>query len=239
MPERAARRSSDVPAGPPKGRPVSALLIEARDLGVRRGERTVLQAVDLELAPGERVFIDGASGAGKSTLLHALLGLVPRAGGRVLLLGRACAVERDFAAVRGQLGLLFQDPDDQLLGPTVFEDAEFGPLNLGLAPAQAHAAAHRALAEVGIDHLAARPVHDLSGGEKRLAALAGVLAMRPRALLLDEPTTGLDAAAATRLLDVLAASGLPLLVATHDQCCVERLATRVLRLADGRLTAGA
>ncbi|MFO0207931.1 MAG: ABC transporter ATP-binding protein, partial [Betaproteobacteria bacterium] len=72
-----------------------------------------------------------------------------------------------------------------------------------------------------------------------LAALAGVLAMRPRALLLDEPTTGLDAAAATRLLDVLAASGLPLLVATHDRCCVERLATRVLRLADGRLTAGA
>jgi cobalt/nickel transport system ATP-binding protein len=233
----AGRPAGASPSAKREGGPVSGALLEARGLTVRRGERTVLLAVDLELAPGERVFIDGASGAGKSTLLHALLGLVVPAGGSLRLLGRPCVSERDFAAVRGQLGLLFQDPDDQLLGPTVFEDAEFGPLNLGLTPVQAHAAAHRALVQVGIEHLAARPVHELSGGEKRLAALAGVLAMQPRALLLDEPTTGLDTAAATRLLDVLAATGLPMLVATHDAACVARLATRVLALADGRLAA--
>jgi cobalt/nickel transport system ATP-binding protein len=212
-------------------------LISARGLTVRRGERLVLDAVDLQLEPGECLFIDGVSGAGKSTLLHALLGLAPRAAGRITLLGQACADERDFAQVRGALGLLFQDPDDQLLGPTVFEDAEFGPLNLGLAPPAAHAAAQRALDQVGIAHLAARPVHELSGGEKRLAALAGVLAMQPRVVLLDEPTTGLDAAAAARLLDVLAITGLTMVVATHDADCVARLATRVLQLREGRLVA--
>jgi cobalt/nickel transport system ATP-binding protein len=210
-------------------------LLQADDLSVARGDRCVLDRVSLSVSAGERVFIDGASGAGKSTLLHALLGFVPRSGGTVQLLGQPCVDERDFAPSRGAVGLLFQDPDDQLLGPTVFEDVEFGPLNLGLPPVEAHQAAHAALARVGIDHLEGRPVHELSGGEKRLAALAGVLAMQPRVLLLDEPTTGLDEMASTRVLEVLAATGLPMLVATHDAQCVARLATRVLTLRNGRL----
>jgi cobalt/nickel transport system ATP-binding protein len=210
-------------------------LLQADALTVARGERRVLDGVSLAVAAGERVFIDGASGAGKSTLLHVLLGFVPRIAGTVRLLGQPCALERDFAPLRGPVGLLFQDPDDQLLGPTVFEDVEFGPLNLGLPPVEAHRAAHAALARVGIDHLEGRPVHELSGGEKRLAALAGVLALQPCVLLLDEPTTGLDEAASTRVLDVLAATGLPMLVATHDAQCVARLATRMLTLRDGQL----
>jgi cobalt/nickel transport system ATP-binding protein len=211
-------------------------LLQADDLSVARGDRRVLDGVSLRVTAGERVFIDGASGAGKSTLLHALLGFVPRSGGSVHLLGQPCMQERDFAPLRGRVGLLFQDPDDQLLGPTVFEDVEFGPLNLGLPPVEAHQAAHGALARVGIDHLESRPVHELSGGEKRLAALAGVLAMQPHVLLLDEPTTGLDEVASTRVLEVLAATGLSMLVATHDAQCVARLATRVLTLRDGRLS---
>lgn len=218
-----------------------AALIEARAVRVLRaaahGTRVVLDDVSLQLAPGERVVIGGASGAGKTTLLLALLGFVPRAGGSIVLLGRPCTREEDFAAVRGPVGLLFQDPDDQLLGPTVFEDAEFGPLNLGLAPALAHERAHAALAQVGIAALAERPVHQLSGGEKRLAALAGVLAMQPRVLLLDEPTAALDEDAALRVLDVLAATPLSMIVASHDPQCRERLATRCLRLQGGRLAA--
>lgn len=206
-------------------------------LAVARGDRFVLQDLSFALAPGERLLIDGASGAGKSTLLHALLGFVPVARGSIALLGRTCAGEGDFAALRGRVGLLFQDPDDQLLGPSVFEDVEFGPLNLGLAPEDAHRRAHAALAQLAIEHLAERPVHELSGGEKRLAALAGVLAMAPEVLLLDEPTAGLDAAAAERIVAALRATALPMIVASHDPYCRESLTSRALRLEAGRLRA--
>lgn len=212
-----------------------SVVIAVRGLAVERGERAVLADVSFTLAASERLLVDGASGAGKSTLLHALLGFVPRAAGRIELLGRDCAAEADFAAARGPIGLLFQDPDDQLLGPTVFEDVEFGPLNLGLDPALAHRRAHESLQRLGIDALAERAVHELSGGEKRLAALAGVLAMAPLALLLDEPTAGLDHDNAQRLLAALLATGVPMIVASHDPLCRHELATRALALRDGRL----
>jgi len=212
-------------------------VIAVRDLAVERSDRAVLAGVGLTLAAGERLLVDGASGAGKSTLLHALLGFVPCRSGRIELLGRVCVAEADFAAARGPVGLLFQDPDDQLLGPTVFEDVEFGPLNLGLEAAAAHARAHELLHRLGLEALAGRPVHELSGGEKRLVALAGVLALRPAVLLLDEPTAGLDEAAAQRVLQALAATALPMIIASHDPLCRQRLATRVLALRDGRLGA--
>lgn len=214
-------------------------LIEVQGLCVQRGSRRVLDRVDLLLHEGERLLIDGPSGAGKSTLLHALLGFVPKQAGHISLLGQRCELERDFATRRGTVGLLFQDPDDQLLGPSVFEDAEFGPLNQGLSPARAHQLAHQALEQLGIHSLADRPVHALSGGEKRLAALAGVLAMQPRLLLLDEPTTGLDETSAHRLLQALLATGLPLLLASHDPLCRRHLASRRVHLHAGRLEAPA
>lgn len=216
------------------GVPVTAI-VEVEGLVVARGTRVVLQDIGFVLTSDERLLIDGDSGAGKSTLLHALLGFVPRRQGSIRLFGRHCVTEHDFAPMRGPVGLLFQDPDDQLLGPSVFEDVEFGPLNLGVEPHEAHQRAHRVLAQVGIEHLSARPVHELSGGEKRLSALAGVLAMQPRVLLLDEPTAGLDEGAAMRVLDALLATRLPMLVASHDPQCRARLATRSLRLDDGRL----
>jgi cobalt/nickel transport system ATP-binding protein len=213
----------------------AAPLVEARALAVARDGRAVLREVDLTLADGERVFIDGPIGAGKSTLLLALIGLLPRQAGSVRLFGRPCDGESDFAPLRGPVGLLFQDPDDQLLGPTVLEDVEFGPLNRGADAQQAHRAAEAALQHVACGHLLSRPVHALSGGEKRLVALAGLLAMQPRVLLLDEPTAALDADAARRVTDALAATGLPMIVASHDAACAARLATRRLTLADGRL----
>lgn len=208
---------------------MNAPLLEVDRLGVHRGGRPVLRELSLRLAAGERLLVQGASGAGKTTLLHALLGFVA-ATGDVRWFGRPMGSERDFAAVRGPVGLLFQDPDDQLLGPTVLEDVMFGPLNLGRPPAGARARAVQVLAGLGIADLAGRPVFELSGGEQRLAALAGVLAMDPRVLLLDEPTTGLDEDAAARVLDALAGSGLPMIVASHDPACGRRLATRTLAL---------
>jgi cobalt/nickel transport system ATP-binding protein len=131
--------------------------------------------------------------------------------------------------------LLFQDPDDQLIGPTVLEDIEFGPLNLGWSAERAHQAADEALERVGLNDLAERPIHELSGGEKRLVALAGLLAMSPKLLLLDEPTASLDEATSERLLAILRSTNLPMLIATHDARCIEELATRTVLLQSGRL----
>ncbi|MCZ8131092.1 MAG: ABC transporter ATP-binding protein [Steroidobacteraceae bacterium] len=209
-------------------------LLRARDLVASRGARRVLDGAALELHEGERLVVLGENGAGKSTLLMALLGLLPGVAGEVEIFGRPCRTEADFAPNRGPVGLLFQDPDDQLFCATVAEDAAFGPLNRGATPEAAARAAHAALGALGIARLADRPPHALSGGEKRLAALAGVLAMRPRVLLLDEPTASLEAGATTRVLEALLGTGLPLVVATHDPACDAALGTRRLRLADGR-----
>lgn len=206
-------------------------LIAACDLALERDGRRVVDGFGFSLHEGERLFVLGPSGVGKTTLLHALLGFVPLAAGELTVFGQSRRRERDFVPLRGPLGLLFQDANDQLFGPTVIEDAAFGPLNQGLSAAAARERAAAVLARIGIAHLADRPVHALSGGEQRLAALAGVLAMRPRVLLLDEPTTGLDAGASERLLGVLADTGLPMIVASHDPVCVAALATRELALA--------
>ncbi|PKO50148.1 MAG: cobalt ABC transporter ATP-binding protein, partial [Betaproteobacteria bacterium HGW-Betaproteobacteria-21] len=188
-------------------------LIAARGLGVQRHGRPVLCDVDLILHPEERLFVLGPCGAGKSTLLLTLLGFVPASAGTIHVFNRPCRCEADFAPLRGPLGLLFQDSNDQLFGPTVIEDAAFGPLNQGLSAAAARERAWEALQQVGIGGLAERPVHELSGGEQRLAALSGVLAMQPTVLLLDEPTASLDSDSAARVTAVLAASGLPMVVA--------------------------
>lgn len=211
-------------------------LIEARGLCIQRRGRMVLNGVDVVLRDAERLFVLGPCGAGKSSLLQALLGFVPLSAGTVRLFGQVCRNEAAFAPLRGPLGLLFQDSADQLFGPTVLEDAEFGPLNKGLTRAAARERAWTALRQVGIEAFAERPVHELSGGEQRLAALAGVLAMQPRVLLLDEPTAALDAASAARVAAVLEDSGLPMVVAAHDEALLARLATRC-QVLDGATSA--
>jgi cobalt/nickel transport system ATP-binding protein len=202
--------------------------------------RAVLAGCDLRLAAGERLALVGTNGTGKSTLLQVLVGLVRPRAGRVLAFGRACRREADFVAVRRRVGLVFQDPDDQLFCPTVLEDVAFGPLNLGRPPEQARADAGAALAALGLGHLAGRVPHRLSAGERRLVAVATVLAMQPEVLLLDEPSNGLDAGARARLLDHLAGlagqHARTMLIVSHDRALLERLATRAVALADGRLT---
>lgn len=200
-------------------------------------ERQVLRDLDLSLHAGERLSISGSNGAGKSSLLLVMVGLLVPQAGSIEAFGHPRRGEHAFHEVRRRAGLLFQDPDDQLFCPGVLEDVAFGPLNLGLGRAEAYALASDTLALLGLTDLETRITHRLSGGEKRLVGLAGVLAMKPDVLLLDEPTCGLDDAATRRLTAALDALDQAMVIVTHDAAFCARLATRRLRLDAGRLVA--
>ena len=163
----------------------------------------ILHDLDLSVHCGERIGIHGANGAGKTSLLLLMVGLLCAQTGSIEAFGAVRRRERDFLDVRRRAGLLFQDADDQLFCPTVLEDVCFGPLNLGRDRAQARAIGERTLAALGLTGMEERITHRLSGGEKRLVSLAGVLAMEPDVLLLDEPTSGLDERATERLVATL------------------------------------
>jgi len=212
-----------------------APLLELRALRFAREGQDVLRGVDFRLGKGDRVALIGANGAGKTTLLHVLVGLIRPDAGEVVAFGQSCRGERDFLSVRARVGLLFQNSDDQLFCPTVLDDVAFGPLNLGQSPARARAVAEATLAALGLDGFAERVTHRLSAGEKRLVALATVLAMEPEVLLLDEPTNGLDETTEARLIAYLAASDQTMVVVSHDRRFLERLVTRAVVLRDGML----
>lgn len=212
-----------------------AALITLESLTVARDGVSVLAGVSLDLAAGERLAIVGANGAGKTTLLRAMVGLERASAGRVVLFGAEAREERDFRFARPRIGFLFQDSDDQLFCPTVLEDVAFGPLNTGLSETEAEAVAGETLKALGIGHLASRVTHRLSGGEKRLVCLAGLLAMRPEVLLLDEPTNGVDAANGARLRAALKAFTGAMVLVSHDDGFVAELASRAMLLEAGRL----
>jgi cobalt/nickel transport system ATP-binding protein len=195
----------------------------------------LLRGVDLRVGEGERVALIGPNGAGKSTLLRLAVGLLAPSAGAIRILGRDCRTEADFRVARASIGLVFQNSDDQLFCPTVLDDVAFGPLNLGQPREQAVAVAEQTLEALGLQGYGARVTHRLSGGEKRLVALATVLAMRPRLLLLDEPTSGLDATSEGRLLEHLAALPQAMLIVSHEQRILERLTTRAVVLEQGVL----
>lgn len=198
-------------------------------------QRPVFSGVDLELAEGDRLALVGGNGAGKSTLLQLLVGLKQPSAGKLVAYGQPCLQESDFQQVRAKVGLLFQDSDDQLFCPTVIEDVIFGPLNLGKSRDEALAIGQRLLAKLGLSEFADRVTHRLSGGEKRLVALATVLAMEPQVLLLDEPTNGLDEQAEQRLIELLESLDLTMVLVSHDRCLIERLANRAVLMQQGTL----
>ena len=214
---------------------MSVPLIELRDVAFSYPGQPVFSEVNLRLATGERLALVGDNGSGKSTLLQLLLGLQQPSQGELLLFGEGCSSEIDFQPVRHRVGLLFQDSDDQLFCPSVLEDVAFGPLNLGKTAAEARAIAESTLERLGLLELSGRITHKLSGGQKRLVALATVLAMEPEVLLLDEPTNGLDQQAETRLIELL--QGLPqaMILVTHDRRLIERLANRAAIMQQGTL----
>ncbi|MBW1981701.1 MAG: ABC transporter ATP-binding protein [Deltaproteobacteria bacterium] len=195
----------------------------------------VLQQVNLELERGQRVGLVGANGSGKTTLFHLIMGLLKPSKGEVEIFGRKRVEEKDFRGVRSRIGLLFQDPDDQLFCPTVAEDVAFGPLNLGKTQEEALAIVKQVLAELGLQGFEQRLTYKLSGGEKQLVALATVLAMQPEVLILDEPSTGLDEHTVDRLVHILENSQLTYLVASHNRDFLARTTDVIYRLAEGRI----
>ncbi|HEX4448100.1 MAG TPA: ABC transporter ATP-binding protein [Polyangiaceae bacterium] len=199
-----------------------------------------LRDVSLRVAEGECVALIGPNGAGKSTLLLHVAGILPEGAeghgeGEVRVLGER--VRPDDPAARRHVGLLFQDPDDQLFCPTVGEDVAYGPRQLGLGGSTLDERVARALAQVGLAGFERRPPHRLSGGEKKRASLAGLLAYEPRVLLFDEPTSGLDPRARRQLVSVV--QGLPAtrLVATHDLAMVAETCSRAIVLDEGHVVA--
>jgi cobalt/nickel transport system ATP-binding protein len=210
-----------------------ALSLRASPVGHRR-ELPVLRELRLEVRAGERVAILGGNGAGKTTVLKTAVGLLPPWDGELRIFGRVIRAPRE--AVLAGAGLLFQNPNDQLFGATVLEDASFGPLNQGFGRGEALARSRAAVARTGLSALADRPIEALSFGEQRRACLAGILAMSPGLLLLDEPTAGLDPAGelvVVKLLCELAAAGATLVAATHAVDLVPLFADRVVLLGRG------
>jgi cobalt/nickel transport system ATP-binding protein len=164
----------------------------------------------------ERVGFIGPNGSGKTTLFHIIMGLLQPHGGQVLLDGTAVTSAEGWRQLRRHIGFLFQDADDQLFSPTVLEDVAFGPLNMGCDGPTARCQALATLADLGLADCAGRITHQLSGGEKKLVALATILVMKPDILLLDEPTNNLDPATRQRLAAILARLNLPMVIISHD-----------------------
>jgi cobalt/nickel transport system ATP-binding protein len=194
-----------------------------------------LQGVDLHIRPGEKVALVGPNGAGKSTLILHLNGIL-RGDGDVRVCG--LPVEDDnLGRIRASVGLVFQDPDDQLFSASVAEDVAFGPSCMGLDATEVERRVESAMAAVGMEGARARVPHHLSSGEKKRVAIATVLAMEPEILVLDEPTAGLDPRARRGLIQLLAALPQTMLVSTHDLRMVDELFPRMVVLDRGRVVA--
>ena len=214
--------------------------IELRDLRYRYPDGAqALRGVSFDVAPGECVGLIGPNGAGKSTLLLHLNGLLPeKPDGQtgVLIQGRPITADNAMA-VRRQVGFLFQDPNDQLFCPTVFEDVAFGPQQFGVDEKEVRSRVARALAQVHLEGFESRSPHHLSGGEKRRVCLAGVLACEPTLLVLDEPTSNLDPRGRRDLRQLLRDIPITKIIATHDLEFVAELCTRVVVLSRGQVVA--
>lgn len=193
-----------------------------------------LESVDFDLFPGESVVLFGPNGSGKTTFVLHLNALIPSSGA-VTVCG--LPVERHVSEIRRHLGLVFQDSDDQLFMPTILDDVEFGPLNLRLSAAEARSRAVAALARVGIRDGFERAPWRLSAGEKRRVAIAGVLAMDPQVIVLDEPTTFLDPPGRRELIHTLNSLPQAKIIVTHDVPFARATATRAVFFEKGRIAA--
>ena len=198
--------------------------------------RLALDSISLAVEPGERVALIGPNGAGKSTLLLHLNGTLRATSGAVRVGGLA-VTESALGRIRADVGLVFQSPDDQLFSPRVYDDVAFGPLHMGCQPDEVRTRVESALAQVGMSAYAEQNPYHLSIGQKKRVALATVLSMSPRLLVLDEPSAGLDPRARRDLIALLGGMTPAMLVASHDMRLVEALCRRVVILDEGRLIA--
>lgn len=211
-----------------------ALLVQNLDYAYPDGH-VALRQVSLTIEPGEKVALVGPNGAGKSTLMLHLNGIL--AGQGQIQVAGLPLIKPNLPVIRGKVGLVFQNPDDQLFSPTVFEDVAFGPLHLGLREAEVRSRVTRALEQVGMAAYAERLSHHLSVGEKKRIAIATVLSMQPDLLVLDEPSAGLDPRARRALINLLRELPLTMLVSTHDMLMVYELFSRTVIMDEGRIVA--
>lgn len=196
-------------------------------------QRQILANLNLSIFPGERVGLIGPNGAGKTTLFLSICGILSPSVGEIILFGKP-VIPGEF---RPEIGLVFQNPDDQLFCPTVRDDVAFGPENMGLTPAEVEGLVEEALIVTGATQLKERVPHQLSGGEKCMVAIASVLAMHPQLVLYDEPSANLDLRARRRLITFLQCSRETILLSSHDLELILEVCDRVLLLNQGNILA--
>ena len=198
--------------------------------------KPVLENLDFRLREGQKIGLIGPNGSGKTTIFHIIMGLLEPESGHIMIFGQEMKREKDFRSIRQKIGLLFQDSDDQLFCPTVLEDVAFGPLNQGKTIKEAKQIAEDILASLGLIGFENRITYQLSGGEKRLVALATVLAMKPKILLLDEPTNGLDNETTEKIIDILKGVDLSYIFISHNLDFIANTADSIYGIVDGRIS---
>ncbi len=213
---------------------LKTVAISITNLGFKYSqERSVLTDINLQILAEEKIGLIGANGAGKTTLFLAICGLLKSSYGSVKLFNRLVNSGEFYP----EIGLVFQNPDDQLFCPTVKDDIAFGPENMGLSPEEIAERVDTALSLTGVSHLKDRVPHHLSGGEKCMVAIASVLAMQPQIILYDEPSANLDLKARRRLIRFLKASPETIILSSHDLELVLEVCDRVILLNQGRVMA--
>ena len=215
-------------------------IIEIRDLSYSYGDGTLaLKDINISLEEGCKVALVGPNGAGKSTLMLMINGILRPSSGEVFFAGRPLQYDAaSLRAVRRAVGMVFQNSDDQLFAPTVYQDVAFGPTNLGYPSEKVKRYVGFALQYVGLSGYERRPPHHLSGGEKKRVAIAGILAMEPQVMILDEPTSNLDPASSEEImemLDELNQGGKTMIISTHDVDLAYRWADEIILIKDGEL----
>ncbi len=198
-------------------------------------KKNILHNLNFNLNKNEKVALLGENGSGKTTLFHVIMGLLSVNSGTIHLFGNLMNSEQDFKKYRTKIGFLFQDSDDQLFSPTVIDDVAFGPLNIGYKGEQAKKIAEETLKKLKIYHLKDRITYKLSGGEKRMVALATILAMNPEVLLLDEPTNGIDKKHLELLIDFLKNTDLSFIIISHDEIFVNQVTNKKVILEKGKI----
>lgn len=211
-------------------------LIDIRGLSFGyQGKPELLNDLDLSLEKDDRIGIIGSNGCGKTTILYLIMGLLKPYRGTINILGRDRTNETDFIDVRANIGFLFQDSDNQLFCPSVEEEIAFGPLNFGFKGHQVKTMIKDVLHTVGLDGFEKRIPYTLSGGEKRRLALATILVMKPKILLLDEPENGLDEDAVEKFVDILQEPGLSLIIISQNREFLKRTTSNFYTIKDGKL----
>lgn len=197
--------------------------------------KKIFEGLNFFLNKKGKVGLTGPNGSGKTTLFHLIMGLLKPESGTVKISEKVRKEEKDFVEVRRSIGLLFQDSDDQLFCPTVEEDIAFGPLNIGRSHEEAHKIVKDTCEKLGLNGYEKRVTHRLSGGEKRLVALATVVAMHPECYLLDEPVAGLDEATTERFLNYLREHADTYIIIAHDRNVLENATDKIYELRDGSI----